>query len=104
MDDLLPLFDDSDASPREERSKPMTSSQRAAIRESFAALGVADVRGQFSLVEELTGIRIMSVADLQEHDAQSLILRMAGKVSSLGRRNTGNTWDDRDEDTWIDKL
>ena len=56
------------------------------------------------MVEDLTGKRIASVQELQERDAQTLIHRLADKVSSIGRENTGNTWDDREESTWIDKL
>ena len=104
MDDLLPLFDTPKRSPSAPATTPMTSSQRDALRKAFAMLGVSDARGQFALVEELTGQRISSVLELKERDAQTLIQRLAGKVDSLGRKNTGNTWDDRDEDTWIDKL
>lgn len=105
MDDLLPLFEGDDTAPAAPTPSPtMTVSQREALKKAFAKLGVTDARGQFAIVEELTGERITSVQKLQERHAQTLIHRLADKVNSMGRKNTGNTWDDREEDTWIDKL
>ena len=106
MDDLLPLFDGESTSPSAPApgTNVLTESQREALKKSFAALGVTDARGQFAIVEELTGMRITSVLQLQERSAQTLIHRLSDKVNSVGRKNTGNTWDDREEDTWIDKL
>lgn len=84
--------------------KPMYDSQRAEIRSQFTQLGLATARSQFELVEELIGIRLKSVTELTAADAQQLILRLRGRVSLLSRSSTGNSWADRDEDTWIDKL
>lgn len=106
MDDLLPLFDgdNTPSSASAPETQTLTASQREALKSSFAKLGVADARGQFAIVEELTGQRITSVQDLQERHAQTLIHRLVAKIDSIGRKSTGNTWDDREEDTWIDKL
>jgi hypothetical protein len=106
MDELFPLFEPEDTTKPESAplDRQMSGSQRDALKTAFAALGILDARGQFAIVEELTGKRITSVKELQERDAQTLIHRLAAKVNAIGRRNTGNTWDDREEDTWIDKL
>ncbi|TFB67197.1 hypothetical protein E3N86_00030 [Cryobacterium sp. Hz7] len=105
MNDLLPIFDDGPSQPE---SAPLTQalseSQRDALRKSFAQLGILDARGQFAMVEELTGERITSVQELAAHHAQALIHRLDDRVASIGRRSTGNAWADREEDTWIDKL
>ena len=106
MDDMISLFasDDTAQSESAPPTRMMTPSQREALKKAFATLGLLDARGQFAMVEDLTGKRIASVQELQERDAQTLIHRLADKVSSIGRKNTGNTWDDREESTWIDKL
>jgi hypothetical protein len=106
MDDLLPLFDDHEhaQSVPAPSTNALTGSQREALRKAFASLGILSARAQFEMVEELTGQRITSVLDLREQHAQTLIHRLADKVNSLERKNTGNAWDDREEDTWIDKL
>lgn len=51
------LFNLDDPAPRNEERAPMPLSptQRQAIRELFAQLGVTDARAQFDMVAELTG-------------------------------------------------
>lgn len=106
MNDLLPLFDGDEIahSATQPLTKTLTVSQREALKKAFAELGVTDAPGQFAIVEELTGQRISSVEELQERHAQTLIHRLGDKVAAVGRKNTGNAWDDREEDTWIDRL
>lgn len=105
MTDLFSLLDDNapdDASPAV--PSMMSDSQRSEIRELFGCLGVAGAREQFELVYELTAQRIASVAELDFDTAQTLIRRLRNRVQNLGRANSGNAWDDRPDDTWIDKL
>jgi hypothetical protein len=83
---------------------PMTDSQRSMIRDAFRALGVSSAKDQFARVEEMTGVRLTSVGALKQDTAQLVIYRLQDQVKNLARKNTGNSWDDRDEDTWIDKL
>ena len=89
---------------REEPAKPMSSEQRNEIRALFAALGVANAREQFDLVEVLTGVRLRSVVDLDAKNAGMLIPRLRKRVESRSATTTGNAWNDREEDTWIDNL
>ncbi|TFC87149.1 hypothetical protein E3T24_05665 [Cryobacterium sp. TmT2-59] len=107
MDHLLPLFesdDNSSGEPQAMSTVMMSISQRDALKKAFEQLGVTDARGQFAIVEELTGQRIASVGDLEGPHAQTLIYKLADRIDSAGRKNTGNAWGDREEDTWIDKL
>ncbi len=82
----------------------MTSTQRDEIRSLFGKLGIAGAREQFDLIAELTGIRLGSVAELQRADANTVIRMLSSRVANARRENTGNSWTDRDEDTWIDRL
>lgn len=102
----LSIFDEPTEPQREVTDPPkqMYQSQRTEIRQLFGELGVTGAREQFTLVEETIGVRLNSVADLSAADAQRLIPRLQSRVQASARRNTGNSWDDRDEDTWIDKL
>lgn len=102
---MLSLFDDQ-PQPEEAPSTPvmMSESQRAAIRTLFQALGITSAREQFDHVAEMTGKRIAAVGELDARTANTLISLMKSRVDSLGRNNTGNSWDDRQEDTWIDRL
>ncbi|TXK03396.1 hypothetical protein FVP60_10930 [Microbacterium mitrae] len=83
---------------------PMSDVQRATIRDLFARIGVNDAKGQFAVVAELTGARISSVRELTSSDANILIKMLTSRAASAGRQQTGNSWDDREEDTWIDRL
>lgn len=102
---MLSLFDDQ-SQPEEARSTPvmMSDSQRTAIRALFQALGITSAREQFDQVAEMTGKRIAAVGELDARTANTLISLMKARVNGLGRSSTGNSWDDRQEDTWIDRL
>ncbi len=105
MGDVLSLFDD-EREPEDVPATPamMTESQRAEIRSLFNALGIQTAREQFDFVAEATGTRITSVLELDAPTANVLISRLRGRVAAHGRTFTGNAWEDRTEDTWIDRL
>lgn len=106
MNDGLDLFADlaPASEPQPQRRSPMTDEQRGDIRSLFGALGKATAREQFAMVEELIGTRITSVGDLTSSDAGKLVERLRRRVASKSRSTTGNSWADREEDTWIDRL
>jgi len=106
MSNALDLFEDepTELPHRAEAPSMMTPPQRDAIRREFAELGITAAVDQFALVLDLTGQRITSVAQLEARHAQTLIYGLIAKVRTSGRKITGNVWDDREEDTWIDKL
>lgn len=106
MVELFALFDEQALIDPKPLSEPamISVSQRATIRAAFAHLEILDAKTQFEVVRELTGVRITSVQQLTERDSQTLIHLLANKIATAGRVNTGNSWADRDEDTWIDKL
>lgn len=104
MNEMLPIFDDQVTTLSPSSPETVTASQRQALKSAFEKLGVRDARAQFRIVEELTGQRIEAVRELESRHAQTLIHRLADRVNSVGRINTGNAWDDREADTWIDNL
>lgn len=106
MSELFDLFSNPSHSTPEPvpAPQPMTDDQRAQIRGLFTALGMAAASEQFDLVHVLVGIRLNSVADLDSKTAATLIPRLSKRVQSMKRDSTGNSWADREDDTWIDKL
>lgn len=104
MNDSLDIFSDSDPEPATERSQPMTDDQRARIRSLFSALSKTTAREQFALVEELIAVRITRVTELTSPHASLLIERLGRRVKRLDQTHSGNSWADREEDTWIDRL
>lgn len=108
MNDGLDLFSDptptSEPQPKAQRRPPMTHEQRSEIRSLFGALGKATAPEQFAMVEELIGTRITNVGELSSPDAGKLLERLRKRVASQSRSTTGNSWAEREEDTWIDRL
>lgn len=102
MVDAFSLFDDH--TPDKPKVRSLSDAQRRLIRDEFASLGIVTAAEQFALVEEFTGVRISRVTDLTEADAQSLLFALSGRAQRAGHARTGDSWADRDEDTWIDKL
>lgn len=102
----LSIFEEQpeDSAAHNEQTYAMLDSQRSEIRSLFAQLELATAREQFALVYELIGVRLLSVTELSAADAQWLILRLRGRVATSGQSLTGDSWADREEDTWIDKL
>lgn len=82
----------------------MTDAQRLELRQLFAQLDVATAREQVDLVKVLIGIRPTSVDDLDTKAAALLTSRLEQRVKSKSRVRTGNSWTDRDYETWIDRL
>ncbi|WP_374460245.1 hypothetical protein [Microbacterium sp.] len=105
MSDSLFDFDiDSPTVPSTQAVGPMTASQREIIRGLFSQLAISDARRQLEVVHELTGVRVSAVAEVDSRVANTLIAMLPGRIDRTGRENTGNSWDDREEDTWIDRL
>lgn len=102
MSEPFSLFDHEQSA--EPESSMMTERQRESLRAVFAALGLRTAREQFELVEILTGRRIKSPLDLSAPEAQALLVQLRHRAEQSGRSRTGSSWDDREEDTWIDRL
>ncbi|WP_454117802.1 hypothetical protein [Microbacterium lacticum] len=99
------LFEIDEPTPRgAEGPTPMTLQQREIIRQLFAQIGIVDARAQFEMVTDLTGVKISSVSEMEVATANTLIHHLSSRVVNSRRASTGNTWADRDEDTWIDRL
>ncbi|WP_144832551.1 hypothetical protein [Microbacterium sp. BH-3-3-3] len=105
MSDQPSLFDfEEPEQPVEPTTYPMTPDQRVVIGGHFRTLGIVDAPTQFEVVAELIGVRISRVQDLTARQAVTLIGRLESRVAAGGRSATGSSWDQRDHDTWIDRL
>ncbi len=106
MSDLFSLFDETGQESATASQAPlmMSEDQRQEIRALFGTLGIATAREQFAVIEELTGTRIGSVSELSATLAHRSIDGLRRRIRTQSETRTGNSWDDRDEDTWIDRL
>ena len=104
-DGVLSLFGTADEHAPSVASPLMTADQRAVLRDLFRRAETLTARAQFETVHELTGQRISAVAELRARHAQILIDGLTKRLATpRPQRTAGSEWDDREEDTWIDKM
>lgn len=104
MDGDLSLFgDDEPAAPVSAPAapSPIADWQVDLLRKALDARGIADMAERQRLIEETVGRPVNSLRGLT-HDEGIKILSHVGQ--SAPQRGEGSAWDERDEDTWIDRL
>lgn len=84
---------------------PILAEQIQHIREAFEVAGIASQDKRKKLIESVVNRQVASLRELRRKEG-SLILR-ALRTSAEAKpkpKSTGSAWDDREEETWIDKL
>lgn len=82
---------------------PIKADQVQAIRDAFERAGVVSQNDRKTLIESVVVREVASLRQLQAVEARRILQR----IEALRRPNTatsGSAWDNREEDTWIDKL
>jgi hypothetical protein len=82
---------------------PVRSEQVAEIREAFERAGITGQDQRKEIVDSVTFRSVASLRDLQAVEAHRILKVLKGMQSSKPDRK-GSAWDNREEDTWIDKL
>lgn len=82
---------------------PIRDVQVQQIRDAFAAAGVDSMDERRAIIESCTVRPVTSIRELLAKDVRP-ILRRIQERSLPPKPNSGSAWDNRDEDTWIDKL
>lgn len=82
-------------------SPPVSDWQVDLLRKALDARGLTDQKARRELIEQHAGRSLASLRDLTSEEA----LRV---ITALGRdapqAQTRSRWDDREDDTWIDRL
>jgi hypothetical protein len=73
------------------------------FRRALDATGTVEMVDRQELVEKLVGRVVPSLRDLGSSEAQDLLERLQRQSRAPARRQ-GSSWDERDEDTWIDRM
>ncbi|MDQ0802169.1 hypothetical protein QF050_003808 [Arthrobacter sp. SLBN-112] len=83
---------------------PITEDQIRSLRDAFAAAGIDSMKDRKDVIESCTFPRlVVNIRELLARDVRP-ILRRIEERSSNKRPTVGSAWDNREEDTWIDKL
>lgn len=82
---------------------PIGDTQVQQLREAFAAAGVDSMDDRRAIIESCTVRPVTSIRELLSRDVGP-ILRRIEERSLPSKQTSGSAWDNREEDTWIDKL
>lgn len=104
-DDASSLFelDEPALSPNVLAPLPIRPEQIQAIRDAFEEAGVVSQSDRKALIESVVVREVASLRELKAVDAPRILQRIGG-MSNPRPTGTGSAWDNREEDTWIDKL
>lgn len=83
---------------------PIRDDQIAEIRAAFEAAGITDQNERRELVESCVQRPATSLRELRATDARFVLERLVARAAARGSTATGSAWDQRDGDTWIDRL
>lgn len=105
MSDDMALFGDDAPPPApqpvEPAATPAADWQIDLLRKALDARGLVDMADRQRAIEDAAGHPVESLRALTHEEALSVLSRLG--PAPEGKR-TGSTWDQRDEDTWIDRL
>jgi hypothetical protein len=77
--------------------------QIASIRSAFDIAGIADMAERQEVIQSCVIRSISNIRELYSREVRQVLARIEG----WGRKSestSGSAWDNREEDTWIDKL
>lgn len=105
MTDDLSLFGDDEPTPVSVHAVTPTAIaawQVDLLRKALDARGLLEMADRQMAIESVVGRTVESLRALT-HDEAMRVLTQLGQAPGSGRATT-STWDDREEDTWIDRL
>lgn len=98
---LFSLTDDTDDPIDEVASAPIATWQVDLLRKTLDARGLTEVTDRQRAVKQYAGRPVASLRELTSEEAIKILAKLGEQRSAAG---TGSLWDQRDEDTWIDRL
>jgi hypothetical protein len=103
-DDLSLFGDDPKPAPVEvpKVPAPIADWQVELLRNALNGRGLTSMADRQRAIEDAAGRPVESLRELTHGEAMSVLTRL-GQVPAPDRR-TNSSWDDRNGDTWIDRL
>jgi hypothetical protein len=104
-DEASSLFEIEEPSPSSNvlAPLPIKPEQIQEIRAAFDKAGVESQSDRKALIESVVIREVASLRELRAVEARRILQRIDG-LHSPQAASTGSAWDNREEDTWIDKL
>lgn len=105
MSDELSLFDDEPTTPEpvaQPTVPPISDWQVDLLRKALDARGITSMIERQTAIEAAAGREVPSLRELTQEEALSILNQFGQEPPE--RSSPGSAWDDREEDTWIDRL
>ncbi|ADX75219.1 hypothetical protein Asphe3_41540 (plasmid) [Pseudarthrobacter phenanthrenivorans Sphe3] len=83
---------------------PITDEQVGQLRAAFAEAGIHEQHERKALIESFMVRPVSSLRDLYATDAHRLLNLLRQRKTVQPKKVGGSAWDNREEETWIDKL
>lgn len=101
-----PLFGDDPAPhpPVASAGTPAGEWQVDLVRKALDRHGLSDQTDRKAAVEQHAGRPLTSLRDLTADEAMRVLSALGAASGAARGAPTASAWDDRDEDTWIDRL
>lgn len=99
------LFDLPEAAPTTPviEDTPISPAQIAGIRNAFDNAGIAGMAERQEVIQSCVIRKISNIRELYSREVRQVLARVEGWNRTTDTV-TGSAWDNREEDTWIDKL
>lgn len=109
MSDDGALFGDDEPAPEPKsgttpQPRGLADWQVSQLRSALDTSGVTEMTARRQLVERLVGRPVPSLRDLTFSEAIELHQELRNQVRSPASKPPRSSWEDRSEDTWIDRL
>lgn len=105
MHDEVPLFSLDDNAPEPATTEvpaPIATWQVDLLRKTLDARGIVEMAERKQVIEQHAGRAVASLKELTSGEAISILSKL-GELAS-NSTSTASAWDQREEDTWIDRL
>ena len=103
MPDDLSLFgNDESAVPPAQVNAPIADWQVDLLRKALDARGLMAMADRQQAIQSAAGRKVESLRSLTQEEGMQVLSRL-GQQAPAARSETSQ-WDDREEDTWIDRL
>lgn len=83
---------------------PISDEQVLQIREAFADAEINEQHERKAIIESSVVRPVNSLRDLYATDARRVLGRIRERKEARPKTLGGSAWDNREEDTWIDRL
>ncbi|MDQ0148039.1 hypothetical protein [Pseudarthrobacter niigatensis] len=82
---------------------PISPEQIASIRSALDKAGIVSMAERQEVIQSCVIRSISNIRELYSRDVRQVLARIEG-WGSKSEPTSGSAWDNREEDTWIDKL